>query len=497
MDISPDLNANPDPSLTKKSHLRTKIPLEVLYKLRKLPIEEVRSDLREQVFTTQQLKSWEKEKLRLLNDSTLAPFVGFGRSIISPKQLMSYRDSSARINIWDGAVRSGKTVASILRFLKHVRFGPPGDMAVCGRTHLTIKRNILYTLQNVIGIPVSMSAQHSEMNIFNRTIHVIGANDERAEGKIRGSTFSGAYVDEATLIPEGFFKMLLSRLSIPKAQLFATTNPDSPFHWLKRDFLDKEDLDLKHFHFRLEDNETLAPDYIANLKKEYSGLWYKRLIEGEWCVAEGAVYDFFDERIQMIDLPPGAASYYIIGVDYGTHNPCAFTLIGHNPMTHPNTWVEKEYYWDPAKRLRQKTDSEFADDLANFMKGYPIKMVYMDPSALSFRVECNRRGIGPLKEAENDVLDGIRFVSKQMLNGTLKICRSCRNLMQEIQTYSWDERSRELGVDKPKKESDHCLDSLRYAIFTHFGKKPKTGMTQDDVDHLSEYNDPFSMAGFR
>lgn len=489
-----DLNQKEPQKPKKMAKLATKIPQEVLYKLRKMPIEMVKEELRSKVFTTQELASWEKANQRILKDEIVGPFASFGRHILSPKQLMSYRESTARINVWDGAVRSGKTVSSILRFLKHVRFGPPGEMAVCGRTHLTIKRNILYTIQNVIGLPVTMTAQHSEMNIFNRRIHVIGANDERAEGKIRGATFAGAYVDEATLLPEGFFKMLLSRLSVPKAQLFATTNPDSPYHWLKRDFLDKEDLDLKHFHFMLEDNSTLSKEYIDALKHEYSGLWYKRYIEGEWCVAEGAVYDFFDEKIHVIDVPESAANYYIVGVDYGTHNCTAFVMVGYNPLATPNTWVEKEYYWDSVKRLRQKTDSEYADDLQNFIKGYPVKMIYVDPSALSFKVECQRRDIGPMKDAENEVLDGIRFVAKMFLNGTLKVCRSCKNLIQEIQTYSWDERSRELGIDKPKKESDHCADALRYSLFSHFYKK-KSRKDSEEYD-IHDYQDPLEKHGF-
>ena len=112
-------------------------------------------------------------------------------------------------------------------------------------------------------------------------MYVVGANDERAEGKIRGSEFAGALIDEATLIPEGFFKMLLSRLSIPGAQLFASTNPDSPYHWLKTDYIDREEeLNLKVFSFDIRDNPSLGETYIEELSKEYHGLWYKRYLMG-------------------------------------------------------------------------------------------------------------------------------------------------------------------------------------------------------------------------
>ncbi len=57
-----------------------------------------------------------------------------------------------------------------------------------------------------------------------------GANDQRSEGKIRGSTLGGAYCDELTLFPKDFFVMLLSRLRVEGAKLIATTNPDVPTH---------------------------------------------------------------------------------------------------------------------------------------------------------------------------------------------------------------------------------------------------------------------------
>ena len=165
---------------------------------------------------------------------------------------------------------------------------------------------------------------------MGREVYVVGANDERAEAKrIRGATFAGALVDEATIVPESFFRMLLSRLSVDGAKLFATTNPDSPYHWLKTQFIDREaELDLKVFKFNLEDNPSLSQNYIKALKSEYQGLWYRRFINGEWVLAEGSVYDFFDQKIHCRREPPSYAKYYVAGVDYGTANPFAAVLSG-------------------------------------------------------------------------------------------------------------------------------------------------------------------------
>jgi PBSX family phage terminase large subunit len=404
-------------------------------------------------------------------------------STLSDKQLISLHESDARINIWEGAVRSGKTYVSLWRWLKELSYGPPGEYCIITRTYDTFKRNLLPQLTRMIGSDVRYYSGKREMVIFDKTIHIIGADDERAENKIRGPTFSGAYVDEATIIPESVFKMLISRCAMKGARIFATTNPDSPFHWLKKDYL-TDNPDVKSWKFTLEDNPELTKEEKAYLCRQYKGIWYKRFIEGLWCQAEGAIYDFFDAAIHTIPHPPGQAEFYIVGVDYGTTNPCAFSLVGINRSKFPNMWVEDVYYWDSREKQRQKTDSEYADDFKKFIENKAVKAIYIDPSAASFKLELARSGVNNLYDAENEVLDGIRLTSKFLANGTLKICAGCTPLLKEFQSYVWDSKCAKKGEDKPLKESDHILDSLRYAIYTHFFGKEMSRMTARDLDQL-------------
>jgi len=411
---------------------------------------------------------------------------------LSPKQQLTLTDSDARLNIWEGAVRSGKSYVSLVRWLKFVQTAPPGKLVMVGHTQDTIELNIVDPILDLIGADARHYTGKRELKLWKRTIKLVGASDQRAERKIQGPTFSGAYVDEITLIPEGFWAMLLSRLSKTGAYLFGTTNPDTPFHWLKRTVLDRKDElnktsnHIKHWKFNLEDNPSLSEEYKNNLKAEYQGLWYRRYINGEWCLAEGAIYDFFDEELHCINFNTNLANYYIVGVDYGTSNPTAFTMIGYNPTTYPNMWVEKEYYYDSLKHFRQKTDLEYADDLKKFTKDHIIKDIYVDPSAESFKVECRRSGIRNIVDAKNDVIDGIRFVSGLITHGTLKIVKACKNLRREFQSYSWDSKCRELGVDKPLKRNDHLCDSLRYALFTHFGQNlgKENRLTKDRLKEM-------------
>ena len=390
---------------------------------------------------------------------------------LSAKQIVSLKESDAFINVYEGAVRSGKSFVSLLRFLQHVKDGPPGNYLISGKSERTIMMNVIDPLQNMTGDIIRYNRGMGLFTLFGKKIYVVGAADERAEGRIRGSTYCGSLVDEATLIPEGFFRMLLTRHTVQGAKIFATTNPDSPFHWLKHDFIDMHVDDpnyLKTFKFVIDDNPSLSEDKKNEIKKSYTGLWYKRFIEGSWVMAEGAIFDFFDQKIYVKQRPPTYAKYYLLGIDYGTTNPFAAVLVGFNDDHHPTLWVEKEYYWDSKKAGFQKTDQDYANDLRKEFGEYPIKMIYLDPSAASFHVEL-RRQKWVVKQANNDVLDGIRFVSNLFTQGDLVICKQCENLIKEIEGYTWDPKSAKLGEDIPVKVRDHACVTGDTLIHTSKG----------------------------
>jgi PBSX family phage terminase large subunit len=399
----------------------------------------------------------------------------------SPKQWDFYGNSDARINILQGAVRSGKTYISLWRWIKELRYGPEGEYAMICRTYDVFNRNILRPLCRMLGAGVEYYSGKREMYLLGKTVFIIGADDERAEAKIRGATFRGAYIDEASILPESVFKMLVSRCAMGGARIFATTNPDSPFHWLYRDYI-QGNQDVKSWHFVLDDNPKLTKEEKEYLIRSYKGLWYQRFIEGRWVQAEGAIYDTLDEDIHCIDWAPPTAEYYICGVDYGTTNACSFVALGINKNKYPNVWVDSEYYYDSKVHQRQKTDAEYCDDLKKFTKDRHFKSIYIDPSAASFKQECARNGIYGLFDANNEVVDGIRFVNKYLNNGQLKIARNCKHLIEEMKGYIWDAKAALRGIEKPLKERDHSCDALRYALFSHFYGKSDGILRPEDID---------------
>ena len=407
--------------------------------------------------------------------------------LLSPKQIEFILKSTRRWNIAHGSVSSGKTVGSLFRFMQAVDQCPDSQIWMIGHTSSTIYHNAIRLIMEArIGDapdPLSIFRPFCTwmkgdrcLAFKDKIISTVGAKDSGAIGAIQGKTMSLAYCDEMTLYPENIIDMIDTRLRNPHSMGFCTMNPSHPTHKIKK-WIDKADAGDKNYyqlHFKLEDNPFVDQEYKDRIKNSLSGVFYKRNYLGEWCLAEGAIFDFFDRNIYVVRKPPRAADYWIVGVDYGTNNAFAAVLIGVNvgmyEQTRPMMWVEKEYYWDFREKGRQKTSSEFADDLQSWLRPYSVKSVYIDPSAANFRLDLQRRGIHPVN-ADNDVDNGIIKMTSDMKAGRLFICAECTNLIREVESYVWDPKCLERGEDAPLKLNDHAIDALRYAVNTH--KVPK------------------------
>lgn len=403
--------------------------------------------------------------------------------LLSDQQKEFILNANAKINLAHGSVRAGKTIGTIFSFMFKVEECPDSQIWAIGHTATTIYNNFIRLLMEPRPAghpdPLSIFRPFCTWNKVDRklmykdkTISTVGAKDSSAAGAIQGATMSLCYCDEMTLYPENVLEMISTRISNTYSVLIATMNPSHPGHMLKK-WIDKArsgDKNYYELHFTLEKNPYVDDNFKKRIKDSLSGVYFKRFYLGEWTLAEGAIFDFFDRSIYCLPRPPRAADYWIVGVDYGTNNAFAAVLVGVstgvNIQSDPILWVEKEYYWDHKEKGRQKTSSEFADDLKNFIGPYSVRNIYIDPSAANFRLDLQRRGLHPVN-ASNDVDNGIACLSSELKRGALFIMNDCPNLIREIEGYVWDPKSCEKGYDEPLKKDDHAIDALRYAIATH------------------------------
>lgn len=391
---------------------------------------------------------------------------------LNPRQAEVIKDiltKRHRLNILDGSIRSSKTIAANV-LLNYIVRRIPGSIVVAARTLDTLKYNVLMPMREMMPNSITWHNGGRDIRIGGRQIRGVGAANEGSEGIVRGSTVKCFIFDEMTLLSDTFIKTALGRMSEDGAMMVGTTNPDSPYHPVKKDLIDRRsDLDLGYYKFTLDDNIKphgfLDKTYVDNLKAEYanSPLWYRRYILGEWVQAEGAVYDRFDPDKNVGECPKQFKNVIACG-DYGTSNPTVFLLIGWDNPT-DKIYVFKEYYHD-SRKDRQKTDAEYVTDFLKFTEGYDLSCTYIDPSAASLSLSLRNAGVR-LQAATNDVLDGIKTVTRLLPITTLD--KSCKYTIEQTIGYVWDSAAQRRGEDRPLKQNDHAPDALRYGLHSHFG----------------------------
>lgn len=418
--------------------------------------------------------------------------------------------------MFDGAVRSSKTISSLLMWVRFLRTGPQGMQALVGRTETSAINNVVIPLQEMFGRKrVVINRGLGIVNVLGRQVHIYGANDDAAYTKIQGATLAGAYVDEGAVIKQSFFNMLRSRLSVADAMLFLTCNPEGPKHWLKTDWLDKAEWhldkygDLNHHEefdkygeplhlpiwrvtFLLDDNTHLIrdnPTFVRDLKRSWpvGSVFYRRYILSEWVNAEGAIYDMWIEQRMMIptDLIPRPDEVLGVGLDYGTTHPTRAYVTGLVTARigadgRPD-WIATKGGMPTPGGVRQVlvTLAEFAPPRATVGEharlfelwleqvtrefGAP-RWIAIDPAAATFKMEMHERNHSNTMNAHNRVVFGIQIMQSLLHGGNLYVAEACPELRREIPGYMWSTKATEKGRTEPVKDDDDAVDAWRYSV---------------------------------
>ena len=414
---------------------------------------------------------------------------------LTKKQAEYIRNAHHRWNVACGAVRSGKSYCQISYCIPARLMeckGKRGLRVILGATRDNIERNILQPLRDIYGDSAATAINsRNQSRIFGEKVYCIGANNSGQVAKLRGSEIAYCAIDEAIDINPEVFEMLKSRLSLPWSRCDITTNPSSPSHWFK-EFLESTSngVDVYVQNYTLYDNPFLSPEYVRSLEAEYANtVWFNRYILGEWTQAEGLIYPMFTDALE--DTSPDNYVEYALSIDYGTQNAFAAILWGRDCTV----WhAFKEYYYSGRETGKQKTDEDYKHDMVDFVSCLPVTAnieTILDPSAASFKAalaevkttlngqECR---VFRLRDADNNVLDGIRDTARCLQQSVVKINRNtCKRTVREFGGYIWDNKS----IDVPIKENDHAMDAIRYFIRTKRLVKP----TQP------EYKSPFFNRG--
>lgn len=427
----------------------------------------------------------------------------FPGTAFSATQYRTLRKCFGRVNLWWGSIRSGKTILSIVAFIrKVVLWEGVGEFIVISNTLGTAYRNLFAPIAKdpllaAFKPYVKYKVNSTTATIFGREVHVIGASNKAQVSRLRGITAAAIYYDEVTETPEEVFKEALGRMSPPGAQMFATTNPAGRRHWLKVKYIDRVGKTIHRwqlFKLTLYDNPGISPEYIAEVSSEYAGVFYQRLILGEWVAAEGLVFSAFREKptgeggnVWHGDLPM-LEDFVGVGADYGATNPTTGVRVC---LTVPISLRDG----DPPRRRLIITDvwgivpdelhgvdpstAEKAKAFAEWIKTKPKaqytgkaatrevpRTIAIDPAAADYRKTVRTREKLAVVRANNAVGESLSLLSSLFAAGTLLIAAACTQLLDEVAAYSWDADEAEKGIDAPVKVDDHWVDAMRYAVLT-------------------------------
>ena len=381
-----------------------------------------------------------------------------------------FRDREAII--CDGAVRSGKTVCMADGFFLWSMSQFNGQtFGICGKTIASLRRNIVMKLPDWLeGTGLQLIERRGENKIIvtcgNRTntYFLFGGQDESSYMLIQGITLAGVLLDEVALMPRSFVEQACARCSVPGSKLWFNCNPEGPQHWFYKEWILKcKEKNALHVHFTMSDNLALDPQIRRRYETLYTGVFYRRYILGEWCVAEGLVYQFDKElhvtKSQDMEALEKHGRWYI-SVDYGTLNPFSAGLWC---MYGGRAIRVKEYYYSGRSSANMLTDEEYYAELEKLAGDLDIQSVIIDPSAASFIATIRRHGRFSVRKAKNSVLPGIRLTASLLKAGLLQISDSCEDAIREFGLYRWDDKGE---TDRVIKENDHAMDDIRYFCAT-------------------------------
>ena len=390
--------------------------------------------------------------------------------------------------IADGAIRSGKTVCMSLAFIQWSMHSFNGqNFGMCGKTVGSFRRNVLsvlkqmlpargYTIRDRRTDNLVVISRGSTENYY----YIFGGKDEGSQDLVQGITLAGILLDEIALMPESFVNQATGRCSVDGSKFWCNCNPAGPEHWFKKQWIDeRQKRNLLYLHFTMEDNLSLSEQIRARYRAMYTGIFYRRYILGQWCLAEGLVYEFDPERHVTHDLPECGEWY--ISCDYGTLNPFSAGL-----------WCVRdgvavrvaEFYHSGREQQRQLTDEEYYRAIEQLAGDRDIRHIVVDPSAASFIACIRSHKRFSVRKAKNDVMYGIRLTAMMLQAGVIKICSGCKDAIREFGLYRWDDKGE---VDKPVKENDHAMDDIRYFCATvmrrnHQARKIIGGICDEETD---------------
>jgi len=276
--------------------------------------------------------------------------------------------------------------------------------------------------------------------------------------RLRGPNLSWTWLDEAAMMRDTVWPIMLGRLRLNNARGLVTTTP-AGFNWIYHYWAELQNEAYAMVRVSTRENKYLDKDFVQSLEDSYTSEYAAQEIDGQFVTFEGLVYTEFSHdtqegNIQNWDSHITDQWQRVRGVDFGYTNPfvCLWGAIDPDGRL---------YIYDEHYKTKQLI-KEHANTILS-VKG-DFKWTVSDWDAQE-RAELESVGVSTIR-AQKEITLGIQKVKsrlKRQADGKprLVIHPRCVNTIKEFSGYRWNPTMRG-GKEEPIKEADHAMDVIRY-----------------------------------
>jgi phage terminase large subunit-like protein len=294
---------------------------------------------------------------------------------------------------------------------------------------------------------------------------IVSMSCDAGREAFQGGSASLIWLDEEP--PEPVFDECMLRTVDSKGSIIITATPLKGLTWLFDKFVEDPIEGFSRVQISGLDNPYVSSVKMRKVVSHLSEASQRARLYGEFSSQSGLVYPEFNRRIHVVDkfdIPEDWIKHRTI--DFGTNHPFCCLWVAVAPSgalaSDPVLIIYRELYWT------EHTTLESGREILRLSKDESYEWTVADPESKDGRLTLSRElGIRTLAAPKHlGVIEGIGWVKEWLQldaegKPKLLIFKECTNLIKEFRLYRWDKN---IKHDRPMKQHDHALDSLRYEI---------------------------------
>lgn len=367
-----------------------------------------------------------------------------------------------------GGTRSTKTYSMLqFLFLLIPAVDKSGDVtSVVSETFPHLRKGAMRDFAKIIGHDLKTdphwNATDSVYTFDNGAILEMFSADNAQ--KVHGSQRKRLFVNEANHIPYEIFRQLAVRTS---SVIFLDYNPASSC-WINEKIEPRDNCSTIHSTYL--DNPFLTPEQVREIEDNKNDPnWWKVYGQGILGTLDGLIYDF-----ELIDKMPEKTEMdnlvEIQGMDFGfTNDPTARVQV----------------YADHRKKVLYVRQRCYQTHMQNKHIIEDLKEDGLDRRIPIYADCAEPKSIADIKDAGFNVIpcdknapvksDKLKFQLQWMQGWKMYVTKDSIDLIKELRNYTWAKDKDGNPCSYPIDLWNHCLDALRYCVWTRFGQNAGHG----------------------